>query len=87
MTYAPRPPYHPMTQREIERYHRPIKNVVKFLHYYFPWALDPELSRFMDYYNKYRSYEFLNVTLADVCFGRHPEILTKRDKLKEKSSL
>jgi transposase InsO family protein len=32
-------PYHPMTQGEIERYHRSMKKVVKLEHYYSPWEL------------------------------------------------
>ena len=30
-------PYHPMTQGNIERYHRSMKNVVKLEKYYSPW--------------------------------------------------
>ena len=37
-------PYHPMTQGEIERYHRSMKNIVKLQNYYFPWELEPELA-------------------------------------------
>jgi putative transposase len=75
-----------MTQGKIERYHRSIKNIVKLQNYYFPWELEQELLRFVDYYNKYQYHEPLNnVTPADVCFGRNLEILTKRDQIKRKT--
>ena len=76
--------YHPMTQGKIERYHRSMKNVVKLQNYYFPWELEQELSRFVDYHNNHRYHESLNnVTPADVYFGRNREILTKRDQIKK----
>jgi len=79
-------PYHPMTQGKIERYHRSMKNVVKLQNYYFPWELEQEISKFVDYYNNHRYHEALkNVTPADVYFGRHHKILTKRDLIKRKT--
>jgi len=78
--------YHPMTQGTIERYHRSMKNIVKLQNYYFPWELEQELSRSVDYYNNHRYHEPLNnVTPADVYFGRNREILTKRDQIKRKT--
>jgi len=75
-----------MTQGKIERYHRSMKNVVKLQNYYFPWELEQEISRFVDYYNNHRYHESLNnVTPADVYFGRNREILTKRDQIKRKT--
>ena len=63
-----------------------MKNVVKLQNYYFPWELEQELSRFVDYYNNHRYHESLNnVTLANVYFGRNREILTKRDQIKRKT--
>ena len=86
MTHTRGAPYHPMTQGKIERYHRSMKNVVKLQNYYFPWELEQELKRFVDYYNNHRYHESLNnVTPADVYFGRHREILTKRDQIKRKT--
>ncbi|MQY72062.1 MAG: hypothetical protein GH142_00105 [Dehalococcoidia bacterium] len=35
----------------MERFHRPIKNVVKLQHYFLPWALEQEIGRFIEYYN------------------------------------
>jgi transposase InsO family protein len=60
-------PYHPMTQGKIEHYHRSMKNIIKLQNYYFPWGLEQELLRFVDYYNNHRYHESLNnVTPADV---------------------
>jgi len=88
MAHTRKAPYHPMTQGKIERYHRSMKKIVKLQNYYFPWELEQELSRFVDYYNNHRYHESLNnVTTADVYFGRYREIITKRDKIKRKSSL
>ena len=86
MTHTRGVPYHPMTQGKIERYHRSMKNVVKLQNHYFPWELEQEISRFVDHYNNHRYHEALNnVTPADVYFGRHREILTKRDRIKKKT--
>ena len=86
MTHTRGAPYHPMTQGKIERYHRSMKNVVKLQNYYFPWELEQQLSRFVDYYNNHRYHESLNnVTPSDVYFDRHREILTKRDQTKRKT--
>ena len=79
-------PYHPMTQGKIERYHRSMKNLVTLQHYYYPWELEKEIDRFVDYYNHRRYHEALqNVTPADVYFGRHHEILSARDKIKRET--
>lgn len=79
-------PYHPMTQGKIERYHRSMKNIVKLQNYYFPWELEIEILKFVDYYNNHRYHEALNnVTPADVYFGRYHEIITKRKQIKIKT--
>ena len=49
MTHTRGAPYHPMTQGKIERYHRSMKDIVKLHNYYFPWELEQELLRFVDY--------------------------------------
>jgi putative transposase len=86
MTHTRGTPYHFVTQGKIERYHRSMKNIVKLQNYYFPWELEQELSRFVDYYNSHRYHESLNnVTPADVYCGRNREILTKRDQTKRKT--
>ena len=69
-------PYHPMTQGKIERYHRSMKNLIQLQNYAFPWDLEREIGRFVDYYNHQRYHELLdNVTPADVYFGRAKEVL------------
>jgi putative transposase len=79
-------PYHPMTQGKIERYHRSMKNQVNLVKYYFPWELEQEIARFVDYYNNERYHESLdNVTPADVYFGRKEEIITRREKIKRRT--
>ena len=79
-------PYHPMTQGKIERYHRTMKNIVKLQHYYFPWELEQELSKFVEHYNHHRYHESLkNVTPADVFYGRQRKILSARDRIKRKT--
>ena len=61
-----------------------MKNVVKLQNYYFLWQLKQELLRFVNYYNNRRYQESLNkVTSADVYFGLHRKILTKRDQTKK----
>jgi putative transposase len=86
MTHTRGAPYHPQTQGKIERYHRTMKNVVKLRHYYFPWELEAALRDFVAYYNNERYHESLdNVTPADVYFGRHYEVLSKRAKIKRKT--
>ena len=44
-------PLHPQTQGKIERYHRSMKNVVKFDNYFSPGQLEVKLKEFVQYYN------------------------------------
>ena len=84
MTHTRGRPYHPQTQGKIERYHRSMKNVVKLQHYYFPWELEAAVRDFVAYYNHRRYHESLdNCTPADVYYGRHHEVLSERDKIKQ----
>ena len=79
-------PYHPMTQGKIERWHRTMKNVIKLENYYLPGQLERAIAGFVDYYNNRRYHESLsNVTPADVYFGRHREVLTIRDRIKQRT--
>jgi putative transposase len=75
-----------MTQGKIERYHRSMKNLIQLQDYAFPWDLEWEIGRFMDYYNHQRYHESLdNVTPADVYFGRAKEVLTRREEIKRQT--
>lgn len=79
-------PYHPMTQGKIERYHRSMKNVINLQEYFYPWELEQEITRFVEYYNNERYHESLgNVTPADVYFSRHREIFTRREEIKRRT--
>ena len=81
-------PYHPMTQGKIERYHRSMKNILLLENYYSPEELGYHIERFVEYYNHHRYHEALNnVTPADVYYGRHREILTRREQIKKKTML
>jgi transposase InsO family protein len=88
------PPYHPMTQGKIERYDRsmtspcarPGKNLIQLQNCAFPWDLEREIGRFVEYHNHQRYHESLdNVTLADVYFGKAKEVLTRREKIKRQT--
>ena len=86
MTQTHGAPYHPMTQGKIERYHRSMKNEINLQKYYLPWELEQELERFVTYYNNKRYHESLNnVTPADVYYGRHQEIISRRERLKRRT--
>ena len=75
-----------MTQGKSERYHRSMKNIVKFQNYYSPWELDREIASFVEYYNHYRYHESLdNLTPADVYFGRQKEVLGKQKEIKKRT--
>ena len=79
-------PYHPMTQGKIERYHRSMKNVVKLENYYYPWELKQAIAQFVEHYNHHRYHESLNnVTPADIFFGRHQDILSRRERIKQRT--
>jgi len=79
-------PYHPMTQGTIERYHRSMKNLVQLQNYGYPWDLEREIARFVEYYNHERYHESLgNVTPADVYFGRAKEVQSRREEIKRRT--
>lgn len=86
MTQTHGAPYHPMTQGKIERYHRSMKNEINLQKYYLPWELEQEIERFVTYYNNKRYHESLhNVTPADVYYGKHLEIISRRERLKRRT--
>lgn len=86
MTHTRGKPFHPTTQGKIERYHRSMKNVINLQKYYFPWEVEQEIARFVEYYNNERYHESLNnVTPSDVYFGRQQEIITRREQIKRRT--
>lgn len=79
-------PYHPMTQGKIERFHRSLKNVINLDNYYYPWDLEKQLEKFVNYYNHERYHESIdNLTPADVYAGHRIKILNKREEIKQKT--
>jgi transposase InsO family protein len=79
-------PYHPQTQGKIERYHRTMKNVLKFLNHFCPGKLEQEIGLFVDYYNNMRYHESIdNVTPSDVYFGLRKAILSDREIIKQQT--
>jgi putative transposase len=79
-------PYHPMTQGQIARYHRSMKNVVKLEKYFSPGALTRAVAAFMEEYSQRRYHESLdNETPADVYHGRRPAILARRERIKQRT--
>jgi hypothetical protein len=75
-----------MTQEKIERYHRPMKNIIKLQNYYFPRELEQKPSWFIYYCNNHQYQESLNnVNPADVYFTQYRETLRKRDQVKKPS--
>src|SRR5437016_6140451 len=64
-------PYHPMTQRKIERWHQTLKNRILLENYYLPGDLEAQIDAFVAYYNHRRYHEIIDsLTPADVYSGR-----------------
>jgi putative transposase len=58
-----------MTQGEIERYHRSMKNRILLENYYLPGELELNIGEFVTYYNNCRYHESLdNLTPAESRF-------------------
>ena len=75
-----------MTQGKIERCHRSMKNLVQLQRFRYPWDLEQEISRYVDYYNHQRYHESLNnVSPADVYFGRAEELQSRREEVKHRT--
>ena len=65
-----------------------MKNVIKLENYYFPEQLESQIAAFVEYYNNRRYHEsMINLTPADVFFGRGDEILRKRNIIKQKTMI
>ncbi|NLF77795.1 MAG: transposase [Chloroflexi bacterium] len=63
-----------------------MKSIVKLDTYFYPWELEQAIGDFVVYYNTRRYHESLdNVTPADVYLGRHEEVLSKRNLIKQKT--
>ena len=81
-----RAPSDPMTQGKIERYHRSMKNVVKLEHYYSPCEVEWAVAHFVEDYNHRRYHEALqNVTPADMFFGRQAAILSRGERIEQRT--
>jgi len=79
-------PYHPQTQGKIERWHQTLKNRILLENYFLPGDLCQQIEDFIEHYNHSRYHESLrNLTPADVYFGRGQSILTRREKIKQKT--
>jgi putative transposase len=86
MSHVRGAPYHPQTQGKIERWHQTLKNRILLDHSYLPGDLEQRIAAFVTYYNHDRYHESLdNLTPADVYFGRGPQILEERDRIKRKT--
>ena len=80
------PPYHPMTQGKIERWHQTLKNRILLENYYLPGELEAQIGDFVAYYNHLRYHESIaNLTPADVYFGRGQTILLERERIKRQT--
>ena len=63
-----------------------MKNEINLQRYYFTWELEHEIARFVEYYNNERHHESLNnVTPADVYYGKHQEVITRRERIRRKT--
>ena len=79
-------PYHPQTQRRIDRWHRSMKNQVLLENYYLPGDLKARIKAFIDYYNTERYHESLNnLTPEDVYTGRGQTVLNRRSRIKQRT--
>ena len=79
-------PFHPQTQGKIERWYQTLKNRVLLENYCLPGDLEQQIEAFVEHYNHQRYHESLdNVTPADAYFGRAPEIIKRRERIKRQT--
>lgn len=79
-------PYHPQTNRKIERYHRTIKGELSLVPCEMPGELKEAIRAFFDYYNYQRYHEGLgDVTPDDVYTGRYLEVIQRRKEVKSRT--
>jgi len=63
-----------------------MKNEINLQKYFLLWELEQEITGFFHYYNNRRRHESVdNVAPADLCFGRHQEIITRGEQLKRQT--
>ena len=75
-----------MTQGQIERWHRSLKNRILLEHYDLPGELEQQIAEFVTHDNTRRYHESLNhLTPEDVWLVRGQVILDGRLKLKEQT--
>ena len=75
-------PMHPQTQGKIERWHLTLKNRILLENYYLPGDLEQKNADFISHYNHLRYHEsIVNLTPADVYFGRGQTILLERERI------
>jgi len=71
--------YHSQTKGKIERYHKPLNNIIKLDNDYYPDHLRASLEAFVNNYNNERYHEsLLNLKPADVHFGNAMQRLHQR---------
>ena len=63
-----------------------MKKILLLENYYSPDELTDQIDLFIEYYNNHRYHESLNnLKPADVYYGRRREILTRRERIKNKT--
>jgi len=76
-------PFHPQTNRKLERYHQTIKREVNQILYEFPGQLEKAITNFVEYYNFRRYHKALgDVTPTDVLHGMRDQILQRRKEVR-----
>jgi transposase InsO family protein len=79
-------PYHPQTQRKIERWHQTLKNRILLENYFLPGDLEAQIEAFVDHYNHQRYHASpKNVTPPDGYCARDRAILQQRERIKLKT--
>jgi transposase InsO family protein len=69
-----------MTQGNIERYHRSLKNRILLENSYLPGQLEARLAEFVEFYNNRRYHESLgNLTPADNLLWASDEVAPDND--------
>ena len=70
----------------MERWHQTLKNRILLQNYFLPGDLGAQIAAFVDDYNCRRYHESIdNLTPADVYFGRGPNILAERERIKRQT--